>query len=357
MEKAKRIDSLDLLKTIAIFMVIAQHIPLFEYDIFTNNNLSSYLQYLFKLISEGVPLFLAINGFLLLKKDNIDVKKHYKKTILIFMLLCIWSIILIVINLLFDGTPINRSVIIDLFLKTGSDGSLYTSELWFLQYLIAIYLLYPIIWEIYHTNYDLFKILFIIICIFTIGTGSISMASELITNQHHSDVINNLSIFLNKTQPLGECKWYFLYFCLGGIINKNYDTINKNKVKVIFVGLFSWILSFMYGILVCISKNALYAPTYNTRTIFMVFIILMWFALFNKYENKNKVTNLITYIGSNTLGIYVTHSYFLRIARLILPSSTFIFRIGILLLTFLFSYLFTYIIKKVPFLNRLVKFM
>ncbi len=70
------------------------------------------------MISEGVPLFFAVNGFLLLKRGELSIGIHYRKMLRIFLLLVFWALFLIVINLLYDKTSINRSVIIDLFVKT-----------------------------------------------------------------------------------------------------------------------------------------------------------------------------------------------------------------------------------------------
>lgn len=87
----KRIDNLDLIKAIGILMVISLHVPLWEPDFMSSYNASHVLQYFFRLISEGVPLFVTVNGFLLLKKDSLDIQKHLKKMLRMFGLLILWG--------------------------------------------------------------------------------------------------------------------------------------------------------------------------------------------------------------------------------------------------------------------------
>ena len=66
MEK-KRYANIDLLKTIAIIMVIALHSQLFITDFIKDNKISTYIQYFIRILCEGVAIFILVNGFLLIK--------------------------------------------------------------------------------------------------------------------------------------------------------------------------------------------------------------------------------------------------------------------------------------------------
>ena len=106
MEK-KRYANIDLLKTIAIVMVIALHSKLFRTDFITNENLSTYIQYAIRLICECVAIFIFVNGFLLIGKQNFDLYKHLKKTLKIFGVLIAWSFILTIVVKLIYREPIH----------------------------------------------------------------------------------------------------------------------------------------------------------------------------------------------------------------------------------------------------------
>ncbi len=60
MEK-KRYAYIDLLKTIAILMVIALHSKFFYTDFITSPKVTTYLQYALRIISEGVVIFIFVN--------------------------------------------------------------------------------------------------------------------------------------------------------------------------------------------------------------------------------------------------------------------------------------------------------
>ena len=89
--ESKRIDNLDLMKAMGILMVISLHVPLWDPDFMLSYDMSHVMQYLFRLISEGVPVFVTVNGFLLLKKNYLDIRKHIQKMLRMFGLLLLWG--------------------------------------------------------------------------------------------------------------------------------------------------------------------------------------------------------------------------------------------------------------------------
>ena len=64
--RQKRMDNLDLMKTLGILMVLSLHVPLWDVDFIATPTVSRAVQYALRLVSEGVPVFVAVNGFLLL---------------------------------------------------------------------------------------------------------------------------------------------------------------------------------------------------------------------------------------------------------------------------------------------------
>lgn len=71
-----RIWGLDTLKAIAICMVVPLHTGPFHADFIQAPTASNFLQCTVRLMSEGVPLFFFVNGFLLLGASPFDAKKH-----------------------------------------------------------------------------------------------------------------------------------------------------------------------------------------------------------------------------------------------------------------------------------------
>lgn len=129
---AKRYAYIDLIKTIAIIMVIILHSGLLKTDFMTLKSVKSVIQYAIRIISEGVPLFVMVNGFLLLHKDKFELKKHLKKILKIFILLILWSIIYIIIETILMKGQFSIGLIFKNVLTTDINNK-YTGILWFLQ--------------------------------------------------------------------------------------------------------------------------------------------------------------------------------------------------------------------------------
>lgn len=353
MEKESRLDYLDLLKVIAILMVISQHIPLYDFDFINNGKI---LEYFFKLLSEGVPLFVTINGFLLFRKDNLDVKKHYKKTLKMFVLVLIWEAILIPIGMLLSGTKFNAGLMLDLFFRTGGDNAVYTSHLWFMQQLIAVYCVYPLLWKEYKNDYSTFKLLFALITIFSVGVGTIELISNLFSYSGYANMVLYVSNYIKQYSFLGECSWQFFYFCLGGVLYKNINKIKEKRILAIIIGILSWILAFVYGYYVSIQKGYTFNGYFNRDSLFMVFTIIGWFALTMNYKGNGLFGKIINSIGKNTFGIYVIHNFMVEVFKLIIPTYCILFRLLSLLCIFISTYLVTLIIKKTPKLKNILSF-
>lgn len=347
----KRYDYIDLLKCFAIFCIISIHIPLFDYDL-ASNAASDILQYSLKILTQTVPLFFAINGFLLLEKKELDLKKHAHRLIKLLGLFVFWSLLLILINLLFDKTVFNDSVVIDLFLKTTS-GSLYTGELWFLQALFSIYLIYPIIWYIYNNNIKLYKYFFIILVIFNFSIHILNVSTILLDNQIRINQINDLIMLINRFNISTNYSWFLMYFMLGGLINKYIDLIKKNRTIIMLISIIAYATVIILSCRISIRDNCSLEFFDSNSTIFSFIYVILCFAVACNYQKANNASDILLDIGANTLGIYITHSFFLRLSRLLIPQEFILLRLLTTILTLVICYLFTKVMKRIPFVKRL----
>ena len=103
--KEQHKDNLDLLKVIGILLVVTLHVPLWSFDFIAEPSVSHVLQYAMRLLSEGVPIFLMVNGYLLLGKQTFDFRKHLRKMVHLFLLFLLWSLILITVGQLCSNRP------------------------------------------------------------------------------------------------------------------------------------------------------------------------------------------------------------------------------------------------------------
>lgn len=161
MEQTKRMDNLDLMKALGILMVITIHVPLWKPEFMETDSVGRLVQYAFRIISEGVPIFVTINGLLLLKKKNMNLKAHAEKMLRLFLVLVLWGGVLATVGMYLDNN-VDAFTLKDVLhaVLNIQVGAPYTGVLWFLQNLLAVYLVYPMLWYLFNEKYDLYKYLF-----------------------------------------------------------------------------------------------------------------------------------------------------------------------------------------------------
>lgn len=200
---ASRIRSIDMVKTLAMLMVIGTH------SIYVSDpcKLSpSWLEY--NIFVPVMPLFFICTGYLLLGRDQ---SKCTSKYILRKILGCIRIIMLICITLtagiylkygansLTDITNLLTGAIVS---TTRHDGRLY--YLWFLWAYALIYALYPALNIIYNKRVRLFNIL--------TACGAALLLIVFILN-----ITIQFEYYIS--QALRIWNWLF-YFMLGGVIHR-----------------------------------------------------------------------------------------------------------------------------------------
>lgn len=85
----KRIPWVDLMETIAMYLVVLYHGTIYA----ENSELDKCLMYFFRtIISTSVPIFFFVNGYLLFNR-KFELKKHILKTIRLIVLTGIWAVI------------------------------------------------------------------------------------------------------------------------------------------------------------------------------------------------------------------------------------------------------------------------
>lgn len=345
---------IDILKTISIFMVITLHSSLWNTDFMKISNFQTLIQYSFRLVMEGVPLFMFINGFLIIDK-NFDLKKHLLKTINIFIILYLWAFILTISCSFIQGVPMSFNLIVQNVLATKI-GNKYTGVLWFLQKLIIIYLIFPVIKSLYDKNYDIYKYLFILLLISTFGINIIDLIIIPIKYITNIEIIDYIISFIGQLKVVITDNIFMVYFLLGGYVFKNKDEFSKNKY--IFMGIVSTILAILYGIFMSKLIGNTYSNNYNYKEIFLLFTILGLYSLSTKIKITNEnIKKIITSIGKNTMGIYLIHMIVITLINEYSLISNFNFPIRLLfsVIVLIISYLIAIAIRKIPKLSYIVK--
>lgn len=359
MNNRKRYDNIDLLKFIAIFMVITLHVPLYFTDFIKTQNIENFIQFSFRLISEGVLIFIFVNGFLIINKP-FDLKKHIKKVIKVFFIMIFWGIInVIVFSLIRNETlSINKIIKETLNLKFTH---LYSGHLWFLQNLISLYIFFPIIKIVHDSNKKVYNYLAITMIFFSVGINFLNSICQLICKLSN---IENLSAMIlnnfNKINPYIN-NMFLCYFIIGGIVfeKKNIFENKKNVFYAVMLGLISWIIAIAFGYTMSKLNNKTYTENFNYNQIYLIITIIGLYALSTLYINKNNnlLNRFITSVGKNTMGIYLIHCIILEILKKYINiwNASFFQRLVISFDVLIISWLISIMIMKIPKINKILK--
>lgn len=352
----KRIDNLDLMKAYAMIAVMLLHASQWNYmDFVQTHSVSDTIEYFIRLMGEGVPIFLTINGFLLLKRESYDLNKHLKRIGKIVVLMLIWSAVLVLVGA-FLAEPREELTLysfINYILNTHVYSE-YTGVFWFFEELVATYLLYPVIKLVLDSNRSLYKYLFIIMSVFTMGSATIKTIYEIGNYFTDCSLLYAMYSLLGTFNPISHVQ-YLYYFMLGGMIWIYYEKIVEKRIQVGIIGLIAAGTSVVLGYGVSYMMGTVYRRDLNYDSIFETFILLGFFAFTIPYKNKGTLLHrLIASVGQNSMSIYLIHYIFIFIQRRYLPMVIWKDRIIGYSFIVIMSCVTAIIISKIPKIKWLV---
>lgn len=351
---SKRYDFIDLLKCIAIFMAISLHTGLWSINFMENTNIAVKIQYCIRVICEGVPIFVLVNGFLLIHKD-FDLEKHLKKCLHIFVVLLFWSVVSVVVILIFNNGEFSFSNIINQVLDTNV-SNYYDGHLWFLQNLLSLYIVFPLLKMTYDKNKKLYKYFFIIVVVLAFLPNMLGLFNDLFKcNQ-----LVKISDYINRLNPF--CDNHFIaYFMVGGYLydKKECLKMTSNRKKILIISFISYFVIIFVSYVLFKIKNINFSPNYFYGSILLLFVIIGIVMITGKYDPKkeNLLKKLINSVGMNTLGIYLVHFMLVKttIDYFDILNCDFSVRFLYTIIIIIISYTITCIIKKIPLLKKSVE--
>lgn len=240
----------------------------------------------------------------------------------------------------------------------------WINHFWYMGALICVYLLFPLLKNVYDNNYKLF-IYFTVVCtVLTVGNTFLNQFVTMFTSIFfEKPIVLNTFNFFNMFNLFRGIRGYtFVYFCLGGIIyhsERNIEKIDVKKRNVIsMVGILVSCLGLFY-IGYCYSKatGSIWDVVWNGYdSIFTLMNVIFIYVL---SLNCKKDLTIVRLISSNTLGIYFIHGILIGFFGLQILSFSFtanllfymIFAAFILLL----SLVICIILRKLPVVSKLVK--
>ena len=292
MEK-NRVLGFDVIKTIAIYFIVIYHFGGVDFGQVINGyyhiNINKVLQVL---LSAGVPLFLMVNGALVADKQW-DKKQYVKKGIKWIFLAYFWMFFFYFLIYPILGLEERESLHV---LLTPRAHRIY----WFLFNLGLIYIVHPFI----RTNKK-------IITFITLFLLFIPFISNLLWDFY---IYFNPNISAPGWSHFGLASLYtFFYFYLGWFLKEK--SLKKSYAGLLFV--VSWAL-LIFDVIVHSNNLHLIFDGVNALfpTIGAMLLSITIFMMLKGYNSSRKlVCSYFSFIGRNTMGIYVFHMFFILILR------------------------------------------
>lgn len=344
-ENYEKFYNLDILKSIAVILVIVIHIVAGDLGLYgkgismENWMIANVLDTVSRVC---VPLFVMVSGYLLLRKDEPVGMFFKKRFIRIIPKFLIYSMIYYVFKVSFLGHPYPKN---ENFLKLILEGKIFY-HLWYIYMILGIYLITPFLRRVIRDidrNYIKYFIYIWLIFIIIIPL---------------LEFIFKIKFMIYS--PLGQ---YVGYFLLGYFIGERPLKIKKIFLflgYLICLGISVW-LTYFYTV-----KNSKFVDffyNYHSLTVFLQ-AVLIYTMIMSKTYKDDKTTKLeITYavrrfastLSLITLDVYLIHpmiiSYFQEKTDIKSKLNYPVYIILMFIFAMMISYMIGLIIFKISRLN------
>lgn len=303
-----RIEYIDKIKGVSICLVVFCHYTLLSDSSFCGN--------VIMIIAWGaVPCFFMTTGAILNSTSTFKWKKYIIRMIRIYLVLCVWKIIYLLICIGYMEVIFSKSQLFNYIFLFGSIEKVNSSVLWFMYAYLSVMLFYPVTHFLFRSyEYGKKSVLYLLVILFF--SGIIINEVDLL-NERISLSLNMTKLDLNSMQqiiPFGNNKIMLFYFMLGGFLYKEEARIQEMLSKYRKICLIP-IVMFVLGIigLLLIKKQQtgsfLWLNIYLENGYGWCFTAFLAVGLYGMilFFSKKRKRSLMAYLGKNTMGIYYLH--------------------------------------------------
>lgn len=358
--KKERFLKYDIIRIVAIFLVLLCHVSAFMVLEFPN---PSGLEFIIGNIPNGlcracIPLFVMLSGALLLNENKpFDTKKFYKKSLLwMALLLVFWLIFyaffytLILPSLM--NQPIDWKEFGDYILTfKGSD----CPHLWYMFMVCGLYLMTPV-FRLFvkraNVKYIIGIVVVALIYTFLMKTLNVFVVNSETNKTAFTDFATKFHL-----EPVGG---YVAYFLLGWLFD-NFEIKKPCRIVIYAIGLLSVI-----GIILTVQFTIKDIPTIRnfTSADLSLPVILYGSATFlfitNACKDKKHTSKMLTFLSNTAFGVYAIHiviqELFTRVwltpYKLNVHPALYFFIIYIIVIVL--SYLIAFVISKIKYVRKVI---
>ncbi len=357
----ERIEYLDLLKAIAIILVVFCHRVTLSADTVLGNVIMI-------IAWAAVPNFFFVTGGLMHQAKTWDWKKYWKKILRAYVVVCIWKLIYLVFYCSFRDITFSTTELVRYLFVFGNISGVVTGHLWFMYAYLMVHLFYPVSWFLFRDKQEGQRILGIVAVILFVGTFLVkagNFAFELISDTMG---IGRLEVSVTEVFPFGTYANMLFFFIVGAFLfeyrEKIKDVMKKRHlntwlpVTLLLVGT-AGLLFVKYRATGTFTWHDTYLEDGYNRLMTVVLSLGMYLLILNLPVHKAGKF-LAKWVGTNTMGIYYLHVPLLVYCQINLSSYyKEYYSLGCNVLKTLIALLIctgiTLVIKRIPVLKTLVK--
>lgn len=353
----KRIQYLDIIKTWSIFLIVFVHFVLLPESIPANICMMACLG--------GVPLFFMVNGALLFERP-LDIGKHVRKTLMVYLVLVVWRLIYLPVvgtACQIPWTDLGKGQTLLYLFAFGNPEGLQIGHLWFMEALLAVYIVFPLLRICFEKEYGRKMILFFAIYGLTVTNGLTSL-QVLLDGLASAGLMAPCSLAgLEVLNPFGLYANMMGFFLLGAWLHTS-ETFRRDRRKWRIPGACMGLLGLagMWGVKWYASGNPAWNGMYLEQGYRHLPLLLMAPGIFLFARSLTiripLISGAVRAVASRTLGIYYLHWIFgwLLVPRLALAFDHYSVGTNLLrtILLIIPSFLATLLLERVPVIRRLV---
>lgn len=307
----KRFEALDLLKALAIFLIVFYHNIAGSCEMTGQPGFENYGNYYVRaLLDVGVPLFFLVNGALLLNRP-LDVRAHCFRTLRLIGITFLWAALTLAYIILFRNVEIGSVREFIACLWNWDHAAL--THFWFLRTLAVIYLLFPLLKAAFDSCRQGFLFFLGVTALFVFGNSLLSMGLNVGKALLGAPVPSGWYEFFNRYDFLrGKNGFALVYFLVGGLAWESREKLDRKPLRRGAAALFPvlCLLLTCYGAAV----SRLTGETWDLvwqgySTVFTLGAVLSLFVLSLGAEGRGPawLRGLLRLVGENTLGIFFLH--------------------------------------------------
>lgn len=347
---------LDSLKGFCIILVVFCHSPLLSKQTIVGNVFMSFAW-------AAVPCFMMVTGGLLHHAAEFSWKKYFKRVAQIYLAMCVWRGIYLAVTCLIRMPAVSKADLIPYLLYLKDIDGVNTSVMWYIAaYLISVLLL-PGTWYLFNRCGSAGRKAMLFLTGIAFVSGILCPSADWLLTQCFGDSfsIGKFTKFL----PLTNYAHIVFYFLAGAFLFEYRQQIKEKIGKwknlaylLVPLGIFFLMLvkSAQTGSL---AWDDTYLTGGYTRVSTALLAISLWFVFEMNAERFPAVQKpLANLLGKNTLGIYYIH--FLTLSALrefvypLIPGRSFLWNCAKTVAVTAFAALLTILIKKIPWVKKLV---